>query len=68
MTDPSNIMFDDFGIWLLGYMVEFSCLYITQCHYVFAMKYRLFSPKSIFKATLQFPTTVLDNNKTYRSY
>ena len=28
-----NIIFDDLGIWLLGYMVEFSCLYIPQRHY-----------------------------------
>ena len=27
------IMFDDFGIRLLGYRIEFSCLYIPQGHY-----------------------------------
>ena len=27
---PVNIMFDDFGIWLLGYRIEFSCLFIQQ--------------------------------------
>ena len=31
-TDPFNIIFDDFGIWLLGYRMEFSCLYIPQGH------------------------------------
>ena len=32
MTDPLSINFDDFGIhvFLLGYMIEFSCLYIPQ--------------------------------------
>ena len=32
MTDPLNIIFDNFGIhvFLLGYMIEFSCLYIPQ--------------------------------------
>ena len=33
MTDPLNIMFDDFGIWLLGYRIELSCLFIPQGHY-----------------------------------
>jgi len=33
MTDPLNIIFDDFGISLLGYRMEFSCLYIPQGHY-----------------------------------
>jgi len=28
MTDPLNIIFNDFGIWLLGYRIEFSGLYI----------------------------------------
>ena len=27
MTDPLNIIFDDLRIWLLGYRIEFSCLY-----------------------------------------
>ena len=26
-------IFDDFGIWLLGYRIKFSCLYIPQVHY-----------------------------------
>jgi len=30
MTDPLNIMFDDFGIRLLSDMIEFSCLYILH--------------------------------------
>ena len=30
MTDPLNIIFDEFGIYLLGYRIEFSCLYIPQ--------------------------------------
>mgnify|MGYP007133251754 CR=1 FL=1 len=25
MTDPLNNIFDDFGLWLLGYRNEFSC-------------------------------------------
>jgi len=33
MTDPLNIIFDDFGILLLGYRIEFRCLYIPQGHY-----------------------------------
>jgi len=33
MTHPLNIVFDDLGIWLLGCMIEFSCLYIPQRHY-----------------------------------
>ena len=33
MTDTLNIIFDDFGIWLPGYEIEFSCLYFTQGHY-----------------------------------
>jgi len=36
--------FDDYGIWLLGYMIEFSCLDITQREvfhpYFVALKYR----------------------------
>ena len=31
-TNPLNIMFDDFIIWLLGYRTEFSCLYLPQGH------------------------------------
>ena len=27
------IIFEDFGIWLLGYRIKFSCLYIPQGHY-----------------------------------
>ena len=45
MTDLLNIIFDDLGIWLLGYGNEISCLYIPQMHYFInnsvAMKYRL---------------------------
>jgi len=33
MTDPLNTIFAGFGIWLLGYRIEFSCLYIPQGHY-----------------------------------
>jgi len=33
MTNPLNIIFDDFSICLLGYRTEFSCLYIQQGHY-----------------------------------
>ena len=33
MTVPLNIIFDDFSMWLLGYRVEFSCLYIPLGHY-----------------------------------
>jgi len=33
MTDPLNIIFDDFGIRLLGYRIEFSGLYIPQVHF-----------------------------------
>ena len=29
MTDPLNIIFDDFGIWLRGYMIELS-IYFTR--------------------------------------
>ena len=28
-----NNTFDDFGMWLLDYWIEFSCLYISQGHY-----------------------------------
>ena len=31
-TNPLNVIFDDFNIWLLGYRTEFSCLYIPQGH------------------------------------
>ena len=34
MTDLLNIIIDDFGIWLLGYRIKFSCLYIPQGHYL----------------------------------
>ena len=35
MTDPLNIIFDEFGIYLPGYRnnIELSCLYIPQGHY-----------------------------------
>mgnify|MGYP007091384655 CR=1 FL=1 len=32
MTNPLNIIFDEFSIWLLGYRTEFSCLYLPQGH------------------------------------
>ena len=32
MTDPLNIIFDDFDMWLLGYRIKFSCLYLPQGH------------------------------------
>ena len=31
-TNPLNIIFDDFSIWLLGYRTEFSCQYLPQGH------------------------------------
>jgi len=34
MTNPLNIMFGDYGIWFLGYGIEFSCLYSPQGHYI----------------------------------
>jgi len=33
MTDPLNIIFNKFGLWLQGYRIEFSCLYIPQGHH-----------------------------------
>jgi len=30
MTDPLNIIFDDFDKLLLGYRIDFSCLYVPQ--------------------------------------
>ena len=33
MTDPLNIILDNFCTLLLGYRIEFSCLYIPQGHY-----------------------------------
>jgi len=33
MTDTLTIIFDDFGICLLSFRIEFSCLYIPQGHY-----------------------------------
>jgi len=33
MTYTLNIIFDDFDVWLYGYRIEFSCLYIPQGHY-----------------------------------
>jgi len=33
MTYPLNIIFDDFRIWLPGYRIKFSCLFIPQGHY-----------------------------------
>ena len=44
MTDTFDIIFDDFGIWLLGYRIEFSCQYFTGAlfHKFFvAIKFRL---------------------------
>ena len=34
MTDPLNSVVDGLGILLVGYRIEFSCLYIPQGHYV----------------------------------
>jgi len=34
MTDPSDIIFDDLGLRLLCYRIEFSCLYIPQLVYL----------------------------------
>ena len=31
-TNPLNIIFDDFSIWLSGYTTEFICLYLPQGH------------------------------------
>ena len=33
MTDPLNIIFDNFWIWLLGYRIELSCLNILKAYY-----------------------------------
>ena len=33
LTDWLNIIFDDFDIWLLGFRIQFNCLYIPQGHY-----------------------------------
>jgi len=61
MTDPLNIIFDSFGIWLLGYRIEFSCLNIPQAHYFIRslwLKYRwiyffyYFERKCTFKKVL----------------
>jgi len=30
MSNPLIIIIDDFGIWFLGYRIEFSCVYIPQ--------------------------------------
>jgi len=56
MTDPLNIMFDDFGIYLLNYKIEFSCLYIPQGHaFISTMwlcstdEYDFFERRSTFK-------------------
>jgi len=32
MTNPFNIIFDNFGTWLLDYRIEFSCLYLPHGH------------------------------------
>jgi len=32
-THPLNINFDDLGIWLPGYRIEFNCLYLQHGHY-----------------------------------
>ena len=63
MTDPLNIIFDDFGIWLLGSKIEFGCLiYSTRAllhKYFVAMKYKWICSffnsegKSIFKNNSQ---------------
>ena len=42
MTGPLNIIFEDFGIWLLGCKIKISCLYISQGHY-FIRTLRLWS-------------------------
>jgi len=34
MTDPLNSVVDGLDILLVGYRIEFSCLYIPQGHYV----------------------------------
>ena len=47
-TNPLNIIFDDFSIWLLGYKTEFSCLYLPQGHYFMSTSFYI-ERKSIFK-------------------
>jgi len=32
MTNPLNIIFDEFGILFLEYRIELSCLYIPEKH------------------------------------
>ena len=32
-TNLLNIIFDGFGIWLLGYMIKLSCLFNSQGYY-----------------------------------
>ena len=47
-TNPLNIIFDDFSIWLLGFKTEFSCLYLPQGHYFMSTSFYI-ERKSIFK-------------------
>jgi len=37
MTDPLNLIFDESSLRLLGYRIEFSCLYIAQRQYFMVM-------------------------------
>ena len=43
MTDPLNIIFDDFGIRILGWRIKFSCLYNPQGHYLICTFFWLWS-------------------------
>ena len=54
-TNPLNIIFDDFSIWLLWYRTEFSCLYLPQWHnkYCVATKYRWICKKWFFLSAMQ---------------
>ena len=62
MTDPLNIILDDFSIWLLGHRIELHCLYIPQGlfmrKYFVTLKYRwiwilfIFERKSTFNITV----------------
>ena len=73
-TDPLNIIFDDFDIWLLGFRIKFSCLYIPQEYYFISTLWlwstvEYFERKSIFKrnppciclsmVNIVFPTSVI---------
>jgi len=71
MTDPLNIIFREYDICLLGYTIEFSCLYIPQGQYFISIVclwstdeyvFFYFERKSTFNKSLSFSAVYTQNN------